>query len=293
MIKVGDFEITRIEEMVLAEPAATFAGFDAAALERHRDWLVPTYFDAAAETFVTSIHVWLVRTPTRTILIDTGGGNGKERPASPRFHQRDAPFLEALSRAGVRPADVDLVVLTHLHVDHVGWNTMLVEGEWQPTFPGATYVMSRVEVEARDPDRGGAGKPPGAAQPFIDSVRPVLDAGLARLVEGDEVLAEGVDLMPIPGHAPGQIAVRLRSQGQEALFIADVMHQPIQVYLPEINSKYCEDQDLARATRARILAYAADTGAIILPGHFGPPHGGTVERDGAGGYRFQPLATAP
>lgn len=293
MIKVGDFEIRRIEEMVLAEPAASFAGFDAAALSQHGHWLVPNYFDEAADAFVTSIHVWLVKTPTLAILIDTGGGNDKQRPASPRFHQRQAPFLDMLAKAGVTPETVDMVILTHLHVDHVGWNTQLIGGRWQPTFPRAAYVMSKSEVAWRDPKAGAADKPPASHQPFIDSVQPILEAGLARLVDGDETLAEGIDLMPIPGHTPGQMAVRLRSRGEEAVFIADVMHQPIQVHLPEINSKYCEDQDLARATRARILAYAADTGAILLPGHFGQPYGGTVERDGAGGYRFRPLATMP
>jgi glyoxylase-like metal-dependent hydrolase (beta-lactamase superfamily II) len=293
MIKVGDIEITRVEEMVLPEPAATFPGFDVDALAKHRNWLVPRYYDPATETFAVVIQVWIVKTPTATIVVDTGGGNDKERPASPRFHQRQAPFLEALAKAGIAREDVDFVILTHLHVDHVGWNTMLVDGKWVPTFPNATYVMPRIEVESRDPAGAGASRPPATHGPFLDSIKPVIDAGLARLVEGNETLMEGVDLIQIPGHSPGQMAVRLRSGDEEAVFIADVMHQPIQIYMPDLNSKYCEDQELARATRAKILAYAAETGAIILPGHFGPPHGGYVEKDGEGGYRFRPLAGMP
>lgn len=289
MIKLGDIEITRIEELMITEPVASFAGIGEAELAAHASWLVPDYYVPAEASFVTSVHVWLLRGPGQVILVDTGGGNDKERPASPRFHKRQAAFLEELAKAGVRREDVTLVLLTHLHVDHVGWNTMLVDGRWVPTFPNATYVMSAREVEARDPERGAAGKPPGAQAPFIDSVKPILDAGLARLVEGNERITDGIDLMPIPGHAPGQMAVRVRSGADEALFMADVVHQPIQVYYPQVNSKYCEDQELARETRAEVLAYAADRHALLLPGHFGRPHAGYVERDGTG-YRFVPLA---
>lgn len=292
MIRIGDFEITRIEEMMLAEPVETFAGIGKDEIEAQRSWLVPTYYDEAAHAFPTSIHVWLVKKPGLVMLVDTGGGNGKERPLSPRFHMRDAPFMETLAKAGVKPEDVNYVLLTHLHVDHVGWNTVRDGDAWVPAFPNATYVMSRVEAAHRDPQKGGAGKPPGATQPFVDSVKPVIDAGKARLVEGNESIAEGVDLMPIPGHAPGQMAVRLRSGGAEALFMGDVMHQPIQIHYPQVNSKYCEDQDVARKTRAELLAYAADHHALLLPGHFAAPHCGYVERDGAG-YRFAPSKQAP
>ncbi len=292
MIKVGTIEITRIEEMMLAEPLASFVGIGPDELAAQRDWHGAEFFNEAEQSFVTSVHVWLVKTPTLTILVDTGGGNAKDRPMSPRFHMRDVPFLDELAKSGVRREDVNLILLTHLHVDHVGWNTMMVDGKWVPTFPNATYVMSAKEVEARDPKQGGAARPPGAQAPFIDSVQPIIDAGLARLVEGNETIAEGIDLMPIPGHAPGQMAIRIRSGGKEALFIADAMHQPIQVRYPHVNSKYCEDQELARKTRAELLAYAADHDALILPGHFGKPHGGHVVRDPKGGYHFVPLSGA-
>ena len=127
---------------------------------------------------------------------------------------------------------------------------------------------------------------------YNDSVKPVLDAGLVRIVAGSENLAPGIDLMPTPGHAPGQMAVRLRSGGKEALFIADVMHNPIQISHPDWNSKYCENQDMAAETRARVLRHAAEHGSLILPGHFGEPHCGYV-RQGAGGYVFEPSGELP
>ncbi len=291
MISVGDFRITRIEEVVLAEPAALFTEWTPE-IGKQNPWFDKRYYDAATQTFVISVHSWLVKSPRQTILVDTSGGNDKERPASPRFAHLKTPFLERLKAAGASPEDIDLVLLTHLHVDHVGWNTRLVDGRWVPTFPNAAYVMPRIEVEWRDPKRGAADKPPATHFTFKDSIQPILDAGKARLVEGNETIAEGIDLMPIPGHAPGQMAVRLRSQGKEALFIADAMHQPIQVHYPEWNSKFCEDQELARKTRKTLLDYCADHNSLICPGHFGAPYCGTVRRSGSG-FVFVPSEQVP
>ena len=293
MLKVGQFEITRIEEMMLIEPVATFAGIGEAELATHRAWLVPTYYNEAENGFATSIHVWLVRAPGFVALVDTGGGNDKERPLSPRFHIRSAPFLAMLAKAGVTREDVTHVLLTHLHVDHVGWNTMLVDGRWEPTFPNASYIMSAREVAWRDPARTTAERPAAAYLPFEDSVKPILNSGLTRLVEGTETILDGLDLMPLPGHTPHQMGIRLRSGGEEAIFPGDVMHQPVQVCYPEVNSKYCEVQDVARTTRAALLRHAVETGAILLPAHFGHPFGGRIAQDKTGGYRFVPLPEVP
>lgn len=291
MIKLGDVDIIRIEEVMVLEPTSTFAGFHKDVVKEH-PWLVPTYYNAAEDAFVTSIHTWLVKTPTQTILIDTGSGNGKERPLSPRFHMLDVPYLQRLKAAGVSPEDVDLVLLTHLHIDHVGWNTVKSDDRWVPTFPNATYVMSRAERDWRDPKTTTATRPPAANLPFLDSVLPVIEAGQAKIVEGNETIAEGIDLLPTPGHAPGQMAVRIRSKGEEALFIADVMHQPIQVYYPEWNSKFCEDQELARRTRAWLLEYCAEHGNLMLPAHFGPPFCGRITRK-ADTFAFVPSEQTP
>ncbi len=291
MIRLGDVEIRRIEELMVLEPTATFAGWQPH-VAQEQPWLIPNYYDAAADAFVTSIASWLVKTPEHTILIDTGSGNHKDRPLSPRFHQLDTPWLDRLKAAGAAPQDIDLVLLTHLHVDHVGWNTVRAGDRWVPTFPNATYVMSRIEREWRDPKLTTATRPAAADLPFLDSVLPVIDAGQVKLVEGNETVADGIDLMPTPGHAPGQMAIRIRSRGEEALFIADVMHQPIQIYYPDWNSKYCEDQALAPVARRRVLDYCADAGCLMLPAHFGPPFCGRVTRNGDR-FAFVPSEHAP
>lgn len=293
MIKIGKYEIHRIEEVVLREKTALFADWNETAVDPIRDWFVGDYYSPESDSFTTSIHSWLIRGPDLTILIDTAGGNDKPRPASPRFDHAKTPFLANLASAGVQPDDVDYVLLTHLHIDHVGWNTKLVDGEWRPTFKNAVYVMSETELEWRDPEKGAKGKSADASLPFVDSVQPILDQAQVRIVKGDEKqFLPDIDFVPIPGHAPGMMAVRLQDQGDEALFIADVMHQPIQVYNPEWSSRYCEDQALASKTRADILAYAAETGCLVLPAHFGGSHCGYIDRDGEG-YSYRPSKIAP
>ena len=293
MIRIGRFTIERVEEIVLREHKSLYADWDEAAVEPIKDWFVGDYYTPADDSFATSIHSWLVKDGDTTILIDTGGGNAKPRPASPRFDHLDLPFIERLAEKGVRPADVDYVLLTHLHVDHVGWNTSLVDGEWVPTFENATYVMSATERDWRDPERGAKGKPAEPTFPFLDSVKPVLEKARVEIVTGDEKgFLPGIDFVPIPGHAPGMMGIRMHDEDTEALFIADVMHQPIQVHNPGWSSKYCEDKALASKTRAEVLDYAARTGCLILPAHFGGTHCGYVRRTETG-YAYEPSAVMP
>jgi glyoxylase-like metal-dependent hydrolase (beta-lactamase superfamily II) len=280
VIRIGDIEVHRIEETVVYEPMTLFPDFQRDGLMANLGWLVPNYYDPPRDMFPTSVHSWLVKTPTHTILIDTCAGNRKTRPLSPRFNMLNTPWLERLEDAGVKPEDVDLVILTHLHIDHVGWNTRLVNGRWVPTFPNAQYVMSRRECEAQDPRRGAVAKPEGANLPFIDSVQPIIDTGKARIVEGNEKLLDGIDLMPIPGHTPGMMAVRVKSNGEEGVFGGDVAHQPIQVAFPDWSTKYCADPKQAAASRRAIFDYCAKQGCLLLPVHFGWPYCGRIARRG-------------
>ncbi len=287
MIEIGDFRISRVEEMVLDEDPSLLKHFDDEILAAHRDWLVPDFYVAERNCFRTMIHAWILRTPDRTIVIDTAGGDDKDRPLSPRFHKLKTGFDQRLAAAGVDPAEVDMVLLTHLHVDHVGWNTKLDGDRWVPMFPNAQYVVSGTELAARDPERGAREKPPASWGPYLDSVKPILDAGMMRIVEGDETILPGIDLVPVPGHAPGMMGIRVRDGGKEAFFIADVMHQPIQIHYPAWNSKYCENQDLAAETRAKVLRHAADVGALLLPAHFCGPTCGYARPVSGGGYAFE------
>ncbi|MFZ4531253.1 MAG: MBL fold metallo-hydrolase, partial [Alsobacter sp.] len=273
------------------DPAFLFPDYDAAILTAHPLLASASFFDAPSGRLMSSMQSWLVLGEGHVILVDTGCGNGKTRsaPAFRRFHDLNLPFLERLAAAGVQPSDVTHVVNTHLHVDHVGWNTELRDGVWTPTFPNARYVWGRLETEHwLDPARGLAAQPE-AAEVLADSVRPVIEAGRVTLLDDGDTVVPGMRVRHAPGHTAGQLEVWLESDGQSAVFSADVLHQPMQVYRPAWNSRFCELQDAARITRDRLLADAAARDALVFPSHFGAPHAGRIAR-GAEGYRFVPLA---
>src|SRR5262245_12526418 len=171
-------------------------------LAQHLDWLVPHHYSPGHDRLITSIHSWLIRTDRHTILLDSCAGNHKDRPGFSRFHQLDTPFLQRLRAAGVPPEEIDIVLCTHLHADHVGWNTMLVDGRWVPTFPNAKYLFSRTENEIGDPARNPAADIDlQRGDAYRDSVLPVIEAGQAVLVDGDHAIEDGLTIVPAPGHA--------------------------------------------------------------------------------------------
>lgn len=288
MIKLGRFSIFRLQEMTTQAPASIYDGWSQDAPARDAKALSQSFYDSGSQTFTITIQNWIVTDGTTTLVIDTCVGNDKER-AAPHLNQLQTDYLSRFKATGIDPGSVNMVINTHIHTDHVGWNTRLVDGAWKPTFPNATYVLSETEFKARAPEHGGAGKPAAALMPFMDSVQPIKDAGLLRLVDGEEELLPGIRLAKIPGHAPGQIGVRLLSEGKEAFFIADVLHQPIQVYHPEWTTRYCEDPATALTTRRAVLEHCAANGSLVFAGHFGPPYAGYVSRAGDG-FAFEPSA---
>lgn len=277
-IAIGSLEVQRIEESYGPgfPPEMMFPDLPKDALERHRNWMVPRYYDPAANAMVLSIHTWLVRTPHHTVLIDTCVGNHKERPDFPAFDRLDVPWVDRLAAAGVAPEQVDFVMCTHLHVDHVGWNTRLSNGRWVPTFPNAKYLFGRREFEHWT----SAGAPEFNQASIQDSVLPVVEAGLSQLVDDGYCLDDTLTVEPTHGHTAGHVMIRARSGGATGLFTGDTMHSPIQCCYPDVNTAFCEDQVAARAVRRRIFGEAAEHGHLLLPVHFGAPHFGRVRAEG-------------
>ncbi|MEX3629003.1 MAG: MBL fold metallo-hydrolase [Burkholderia sp.] len=275
--QIGQVSVTRIEELHGPgfRPDELFATWDPAVFEAHRQWLAPNFYQPSSERIIMSVHSWLIRTPHHTILVDTCCGNGKERPASPHFHQLNEPYLERLRSAGVEPEEVDYVLCTHLHVDHVGWNTRLVDGRWVPTFPNAKYVFSREELNFWDPSTNPH-LPEASRDVFVDSVLPVIAARQDHVIGMTDRLSDSLLIEPAPGHSPGHVLLRLTSGRDEAVFIGDVMHHPIQIYQPEWNSRFCLDPGLAVSTRRRVLSHCAEHHALMFPAHFGAPHAGRI-----------------
>src|SRR3954470_7434766 len=219
---------------------------------------MPGFYAAEEHRFISSMHSWLVRTPKQLILVDCCCGNHKNRPWMPRFHQLNSRYLDNLRAVGVEPEDINVVLCTHLHVDHIGWNTCLKNGKWVPTFPNARYLFTDRDDARWNPARNPA-TDPKRADSYRDSVLPVIAAGQAVLLpEGLYTIEEGVVVEPSPGHTPGHVSLRLSDGGAFGFFPGDVLHSPLQVFLPHLNSFACEDAEQARATRRRVLEFCAD-----------------------------------
>ncbi|GAA2920726.1 MULTISPECIES: MBL fold metallo-hydrolase [Streptomyces] len=282
---VGDVAVHRIDEVPL--PAATGPWLlpDATPdVVAGQDWLRPHFTDDEGVLRIDS-HSFAFTAGGLRVLVDTGIGNGKQR-ANPAWHDLDTDYLRRLTAAGFPPDSVDLVILTHLHADHVGWNTREVNGEWVPTFPHARYLTSRVEREFW----AGYAMDEARAQMFRDSVIPVEEAGRLDLLdvpaEGVEV-APGLRLIPTPGHTPGHLAVELTSRGRTALITGDCVHHPVQLAHPGIGACVDIDPGQSEASRRGLLDSLAGTDTLLLGTHFAPPTAGRVVAH-EGAYRLTP-----
>jgi len=238
-------------------------------------WLQPDFSDERGRLKM-SIHALVVETPSRRILVDTCLGNDKENRRIPSWNKLQTSFLADLAAAGYPREAIDTVVCTHLHVDQVGWNTMLVDGRWVPTFPNACYLMGRVEYGywMRQRDREDM------TAILADSVVPVWDAGLVDLVETQHRICDEISLVPTPGHTPGHVSVRIASGGEEALITGDFMHHPCQIARPEWSSTADSDPAEARRTREQMLSDLAETPTLVIGTHFAGRTAGHVVRDG-------------
>ncbi|CAL9279276.1 MBL fold metallo-hydrolase [Streptomyces sp. SudanB182_2057] len=283
-ITLGDVTLTRVREYfgpVDMTPEMFFADSHAQTWEEHRTMLVPDFLDDGTGIVNAAIQTWLLRSEGRTILVDTGVGNHKERPYAPVWSRMDTGFLDNLARAGVRPEDVDIVINTHLHIDHVGWNTYLDGRTWVPTFPNATYLMPKDDFDFWNPENGHTsvlGR--GNQNVFEDSVAPVHQAGQTLLWEDSHQIDAALRLESAPGHTPGSSVLILTSGTDRAVFVGDLLHSPVQILEPDCNSCFCEDPARARATRRKILGWAADHHALVVPAHLGGHGAAHVVRDG-------------
>ncbi|MEV0161303.1 glyoxylase-like metal-dependent hydrolase (beta-lactamase superfamily II) [Nonomuraea fuscirosea] len=285
-ITLGEVTITRVQEYygpVEMTPQQFFPESSPHAWERNSSWLAPHFLDPETGIVNSAIQTWLLRSEGRTILVDTGVGNHRYRPYAPVWSYLDTGFLANLARAGVRPEDVDLVINTHLHVDHVGWNTFQDGRAWVPTFPNATYLMPKPDFDFWNPVNNHTtvfGR--GNQNVFEDSVLPVHEAGLTELWDDSYQIDANLRLDLAPGHTPGSSVLTLRSGADRAVFVGDMMHNPVQFVEPDVNSCFCEDPAAARASRAKVFGWAADNNALVIPAHLGGHGAAELIREGSG-----------
>ena len=283
--QVGDTRITRIEELLgpLFDPVQFFPAFDPEMLIEHKDWLFPNHVDARSGRIIASMHAWLIETPHHNILIDSCIGNDKDRTPYRNWHEMNTDWMSRLQSTGLSPADIDYVLCTHLHVDHVGWNTVWVNGTWQPTFANARYVIAEAELRHLEATLNAIDPGDEFAlvnqKTYFDSIQPVLHQ-TDLVVHSQALISDRLNIDLTPGHTPGSLTIALSSQGEEARFCGDICHHPLQVYEPTMNSAYCELPEQAIATRLALLEDCAENGHLLMPAHFGPSHAAKVYRSG-------------
>ena len=277
--KIGDVTITRAVEMETLSKA-TFVLKDGTPENiRTVPWLRP-HFASPDGKVIMSVHAFVIESPGHRMVVDTCIGNDKRR-AFPGWNMLQLPFLADLEKAGFARDSIDRVLCTHLHVDHVGWNTMLSAGKWVPTFPRARYLIGRKEWE-----HWSKASEPDTRELLDDSVRPIFDAGLADLVESDVRITDEVRLEPTPGHTPGHHSVRISSRGEEAVITGDLMHHPVQMAHPEWGSHFDFNFEEAIATRRAFLERYGGKPVLVLGTHFATPSAGRIVRDG-GAWRLE------
>jgi glyoxylase-like metal-dependent hydrolase (beta-lactamase superfamily II) len=247
---------------------------------RKLPWLIP-HFATEEGRLKMSIHSLVVETPTRRIVVDTGLGNDKQGRNVPTWNNRNTPFLDMMAAAGFPPDSIDTVLCTHLHVDHVGWNTRLVGGKWVPAFPRARYVFGRTEYEhwlkhSTEPDKQAV---------FNDSVKPIVDADRADLIPSDHRLSDEISMIPTPGHSPGHMSILIQSDGEQGLLTGDVAHHPCQMAHLDWSSTADSDQTQSAVTRRELFGRFADTSTLVIGGHFSAGH---IRREGDA-FRFEAL----
>ena len=284
-LKVGGVTITSIVERdgPWRRPEDMFPAYDPAVGKGHLAELDPFVFDPASGRMVITYQTYVVRTPKHTVLVDTCTGEDKGYPPPWDFSKK--PWLDGLAAAGLRFTDIDYVFCTHLHIDHTGWNTVLRDGRWVPTFSKAKYVFHKREYAAWEEATSRGANPPGNVWRY--NCEPVVAAGQALLVDDDFSLDDTFTLMPTPGHSPCHCCVNIRSRGEHAVIIGDLMHHALQCREPDWSTIFCWDMAQAARSRRKFLSEVADTSTLVLPIHFPHPTAGRVEADGERfWYRF-------
>jgi glyoxylase-like metal-dependent hydrolase (beta-lactamase superfamily II) len=278
--RISDMTIHRVveSEAPFMDAMEFLPGLTPETLDEHRSWLEPAALDPVTRKLIFCFQSYLVRTPHHVVLIDSCVGNDKNRPTRPNWHMKtDQTYMSALASAGLAVEDIDYVMCTHLHPDHVGWNTRLENGRWVPTFPNARYVFSDREL-AHWTERNAQ----NPIDCIVDSVLPIVAANRAELVRSDHVLDDHVRLLPTPGHTPDHFAVLLGKSGRDAVVTGDLIHSPLQARYPELSCKPDHDREQAARTRRAFLERFCDSETLCCAAHFPSPSVGHIARWGDG-----------
>ena len=277
---VGDLTIHRVieQETKFLQAQDMLPDLTPDMLAENRGWMKQVGALDDTDTLILCFQSYIVQTPHHTVLIDSCIGNDKPRPGRPHWNMKtDDTYMRALAASGFSVADIDFVMCTHLHVDHVGWNTRLENGRWVPTFPNARYVFAKSEYDYWVDMNKKTEVPP-----FVDSVLPVVEAKKADIAAHDFALGDHARILPTPGHTPGHVAFAFGRGKDDVVFAGDLMHTPLQTRYPELSPKFDVDPKLAGATRRNFLQRYCDTGTLCCTAHFPSPSAGKIRPWGNG-----------
>jgi glyoxylase-like metal-dependent hydrolase (beta-lactamase superfamily II) len=281
--RVGNVEISRIVELWrFDDDLAMLLEGGTPQMLLERSWLQPDHVTPAGRMII-NFQGFAIKTGGRRIIVDSCIGSNRQREYEV-FCNLQSQFLTDLAHLGIKPEEVDTVLCTHLHFDHVGWNTHQVDGRWVPTFPNARYLFGRKEYDHWMMLRETHSH--HDVRHLAECVDPIIAGGLAELVGPDHRLTEEIWLEPTPGHTPGHVSVRISSQGEEAILTGDLMHHPIQIALPRHSARFDMDKTLAAEQRARFVERFANRAALVIGSHFTGPTAGWIV-PGTGGFRFE------
>jgi glyoxylase-like metal-dependent hydrolase (beta-lactamase superfamily II) len=276
----GDLTIHRIieQETTFLPALDLFPQLTPDVLAQNREWMLKARAIDDSDTLMLCFQSYVVRTPHHTILIDSCIGNDKPRPLRPKWNMKtDDNYIRALKAAGFSLEDIDFVMCTHLHVDHVGWNTRLEGGRWVPTFPKARYIFGKAEFDYWTEQHAKTAVPP-----FADSVLPVVEAKRADIVGDDFAVGDHLRILPTPGHTPGHVAFAMGKTKDDAIFVGDMMHSPLQLQYPDLSPRFDVDPAQAATTRKDFLERYCDTDTLCCTAHFPSPSSGKIRRKGTG-----------
>ena len=288
---IGNYSVKKLVEVVdPLSPEFAFLDYDETKIMKYLKWLSPNFMSSSKDgiNLFFSFHTFVIQGNNKTILIDTCIGNHKERTALPSWHNQNRPYLDNLRSMGVDPNEVDYVMCTHLHADHVGWNTQLIDGSWVPTFPNAKYIFSKLDYEKHDSIYLNKAKSPDQEpnpgegdfySSWEDSILPIINSGSYELVDYDFSIDDSISIIHTPGHTPGHYCVNMKSQGQEAFFTGDMMHHPLLVSEPKWITHFCLDPKQSSLTRKNFIDNNTDNGSIIFAAHFAGPTAGKITNE--------------
>jgi glyoxylase-like metal-dependent hydrolase (beta-lactamase superfamily II) len=277
---VGDLTIHRIieQETTFLPALEMLPGLTPEVLAENRSWMREASAIDVSDVLILCFQSYIVKTPHHTILVDSCIGNDKPRPLRPKWNMKaDTTYMRGLATAGFSVDDIDYVMCTHLHVDHVGWNTRLEGDRWVPTFPNARYIFGKSEFDYWTEQHAKTPVPP-----FADSVLPVVEAKRAEIVRDDYEIGDHVRILATPGHTPGHVAFTFGRGKDSAVVSGDLMHSPLQARYPELSAKFDVDQAQAAATRRSFLERYCDTDTLCCTAHFPSPSAGRIQRWGEG-----------